>query len=45
MPENLDDIENNFMDNDDDDNDDLEAELAALTASDDNIGKSKQSGK
>ncbi|XP_031368889.1 coiled-coil and C2 domain-containing protein 1-like isoform X2 [Apis dorsata] len=43
MPENLDDIENNFMDNDDDDNDDLEAELAALTASDDNIGKSKQS--
>lgn len=41
MPENLDDIENNFMDNDDDDNDDLEAELAALTADDDNIEKSR----
>lgn len=39
MSENLDDIENNFMDNDDDDNDDLEAELAALTADDDNIEK------
>ncbi|XP_043800301.1 coiled-coil and C2 domain-containing protein 1-like isoform X2 [Apis laboriosa] len=45
MPENLDDIENNFMDNDDDDNDDLEAELAALTASDDNIGKSKHASR
>lgn len=45
MPENLDGIENNFMDNDDDDNDDLEAELAALTADDDNIGKSRHGGK
>lgn len=45
MSENLDDIENNFMDNDDDDNDDLEAELAALTADDDNIEKFRHDGK
>ncbi|KAK1128344.1 hypothetical protein K0M31_002808 [Melipona bicolor] len=35
VPETLDDIGNNFM-NDDNDDDDLEAELAALTAGDDN---------
>ncbi|KAK9298155.1 hypothetical protein QLX08_008390 [Tetragonisca angustula] len=35
VPETLDDIGNNFM-NDNDDDDDLEAELAALTAGDDN---------
>lgn len=42
MPETLDDIGNNFMNDDDDD--DLEAELAALTAGDDNE-KSRRTGK
>ena len=41
MPETLDDIGNNFMNDNDDDDDDLEAELAALTAAGNDNEKSR----
>lgn len=41
MPATLDDIGNDFMNDDDD----LEAELIALTSGDDNVGKSRRTGK
>ncbi|XP_034194694.2 lethal (2) giant discs 1 isoform X1 [Osmia lignaria lignaria] len=44
IPENLDNIGNEFME-DDDNNDDLEAELEALTSGDDSVSKPKQTAR
>lgn len=44
IPESLDDLDNDFM-NDDDNDEDLEAELAKLTAGDDISQKPRRRGK